>query len=48
MNAPPQQLESYLCGRWLGGEGVETERCSGEPAGNGRESALMATDPAGP
>jgi 3,4-dehydroadipyl-CoA semialdehyde dehydrogenase len=25
MNAPPHQLESYLCGRWMRGEGVETE-----------------------
>jgi 3,4-dehydroadipyl-CoA semialdehyde dehydrogenase len=25
MNAPPQQLESYLGGRWRRGEGVETE-----------------------
>jgi len=25
MNAPPHQLESYLCGRWRRGEGVETE-----------------------
>jgi 3,4-dehydroadipyl-CoA semialdehyde dehydrogenase len=25
MNAPSQQLESYLCGRWMRGEGVETE-----------------------